>query len=82
MSSGDRDFIQTYCVDAIRLKRQERVQTKAAKVGQEEAKQEEELKVEDNEDAMLAQDADGNALGKSAAPEGDENVNDDNKEQE
>lgn len=54
MSSGDRDFIQTYCVDAIRLKRQERVQTKAAKVGQEEAKQEEELKVEDNEDAMLA----------------------------
>ena len=54
LSSGDRDFIQTFCVDAIRLKRQERVQTKAAKASQEEAKQEEELKAEDNEGDMLA----------------------------
>ena len=35
--SADRDFIQTYCIDAIRLKKQERVATKAAK-SQEEKK--------------------------------------------
>ena len=30
MASKDRDFVQKYCIDAIRLKKQERV-TKAAK---------------------------------------------------
>lgn len=40
MASEDRDFIQKFCIDAIRLKKQERV-TKAVKNGGSTAEEEE-----------------------------------------
>ena len=46
LSERDRSFIQTYCIDAIRLKKQEKVATKSIKVQPEEEKKGEEAVID------------------------------------